>query len=550
LSHLKVSWAPVKALELSTSFGYHLQTVNDFYGIPTTVLGSGYATRADYSTNTIQTFIAEPQVFYRLDLKRKGKISALLGTTYQKSLNSFQNLNGSGFSNDALLGNPAAAAMLIMDRYQHATYKYLGTFSRLSYNLDNKYLLNVTGRVDGTSRFGPGKQYHPFGAVGVAWILSEEKFMKKVAWINFAKLRGSYGVIGNSNIEDHQFLDSYIPYSPPMVDYQNVQPFVPNRLYNPDLGWELKKSVELALELQLFKNRLGLSVSAYRNRNSQQLLLNTISTVTGFNSVFENSGATVENKGIEMVLYGTLISRGSFSWNLDANVSFQKNRLLHYNGLDNQSYNLVVGQSISSVKVYQYGGVDPERGTFFFVDRNGQSSTSLTEQDKTQFINTDPSSYGGLSNSFVLKGLSLDVMCMFVVRNGKNDFGQMGILPAGFTANQIIDVLSRWQNPGDITNVPRFTRSDSAFRLQDYAVNSTAAFGDASFLRVRNVSISYSFNKSLLERMHLQSLRLYVRGQNLFTFSKFAHVDPENVQSYFASMPPLRVITGGVQIVF
>jgi TonB-linked SusC/RagA family outer membrane protein len=158
LSHLKISWAPVKALELSTSFGYHLQTVNDFYGIPTTVLGSGYATRADYSTNTIQTFIAEPQVFYRLNLKRKGKISALLGTTYQKSLNSFQNLNGSGFSNDALLGNPAAAAVLIMDRYQHATYKYIGTFSRLSYNLDNKYLLNVTGRVDGTSRVGPGKQ--------------------------------------------------------------------------------------------------------------------------------------------------------------------------------------------------------------------------------------------------------------------------------------------------------------------------------------------------------------------------------------------------------
>jgi TonB-linked SusC/RagA family outer membrane protein len=232
VSNLKLSCTPLKGLELSTSLGYHVLSLNDFYGVPTTALEVGYPSLAKYGTNNLQTFIIEPQAFYQVNLKQKGKLSALIGGTYQETASSFHKLLAVGFNNDALLRDPAAATSIYTLAYSSSKYRYLGTFSRLSYNLDNKYLFNLTGRVDGTSRFGPGKQFRPFGAAGAAWIFSEEKPMKNLKWINLAKLRGSFGFIGNSNIADYAFLDTYIP-SPTIGDYQGVQPIVPNRLYNP-----------------------------------------------------------------------------------------------------------------------------------------------------------------------------------------------------------------------------------------------------------------------------------------------------------------------------
>lgn len=211
VSNFKVSYAPVKGLEISASLGYNILSVNDFYAIPKTAIDILDNSRANYGTNNSRTFIIEPQAFYQLDLKGKGKLSALIGGTYRKTVSSYQDILADNFSSDALLGNPAAAAITVIDKYSNSNYKYLGTFSRLSYNLYNKYLVNFTGRIDGTSRFGPGKQFRPFGAIGAAWIFSEENLLKLFKWINLAKLRSSFGFIGNSNIGDYAFLDTYLP---------------------------------------------------------------------------------------------------------------------------------------------------------------------------------------------------------------------------------------------------------------------------------------------------------------------------------------------------
>jgi hypothetical protein len=310
----------------------------------------------------------------------------------------------------------------------------------------------------------------------------------------------------------------------------------------------LKKSLEVALELQLFKSRLSMSVSAYRNRNSQQLLNNTIPTLTGFGSVLENSDAAVENKGIELVFGGVPISSPNCSWNLNVNISFQKNTLLRYNGLENSTYVLVAGQSITSQKVYQFGGVDRQEGTYFFIDRNGNATSSPIEKDKTAVINTDPGSYGSITNSFGFKGILLDINCMFMVRRGRNVLGQLSIVPPGHRNNQPVEVTARWQKPGDIANVAKYSEDPSAYEQQAYFVNSSAAFSDASYVRIRNVSLSYKFGRNFLKKAHLQNLRFYLHGQNLFTFSKYKNLDPENVNHNNISMAPLRVITAGFQI--
>jgi hypothetical protein len=534
VSYLKASWSPIKGLNLGMSAGYNTQALNDFRGSPSIpILPFSFA---NYATNNNHSLILEPQAFYEFERKRYGKLSVLIGTTYQKSASAFQNLSASGFSNDALLENPAAAAEVRIIDYSYRNYKYLGTFSRLSYNLENKYIINFTGRVDGTSRFGPGKQFHPFGAVGAAWILSDEPFIRRLKWLHFAKLRGSYGIIGNSEIRDYAFVETYEPYLAP---YQGIQGLTPNQLFDRNLGWELKKSAEFALELQLFQNRLALSVSVYRNYSSQQLLRTSLSTVTGFFNVASNWPAVVQNKGLEVVLYSRPLSTRQFSWTIDVNASFQKNKLLRFEGLERSQYgdSYRIGESITSVHLYKFGGVDPQSGNYFYIDRFGKPTTTPTLEDRTERIDLAPWSYGGITNSFSYKGWSLDVSLYYMVKQGAN---------VTRTSMLFIESVDRWQKPGDVTTIAKYSGQRSSSEVYNLAL-STAGLGDASYMRVRNVALSYRFKPGVLQRAHLQNLRLYLLAQNLFTFTRVKQFDPETIGQRH-TMAPQRVLTGGFQI--
>jgi TonB-linked SusC/RagA family outer membrane protein len=534
VSYLKASWAPVKGLNLSMSAGYNTQALNDFKGNPSIPIRP--FSFANYATNNNHSLILEPQAFYEFQRKRHGKLSVLIGTTYQKSASAFQNLSASGFSNDALLGNPAAAAELKVYDYGYRNYKYLGSFSRLSYNRANKYIVNLTSRVDGTSRFGPGKQFHPFGAVGAAWILSDEPFMRRLKWLHFAKLRGSYGVIGNSEIRDYAFVETYEPYLAP---YQGIQGLTPNQLFDRNLGWELKKSAELALELQLFQNRIAVSVCAYRNRNSQQLVRTSLSTVTGFWGVASNWPAVVQNRGLEVVLYGQPLSTRQFSWTIDANASFQKNKLLRFEGLERSQYggSYHIGESITTVHLFKFGGVDPQSGKYFYIDRYGRPTATPTLEDRTERIDIAPRSYGGITNSFSSKGWSFDVTCYYMVKQGAN---------VTRTSMLFIESVDRWQKPGDVTTIAKYSLKRSSSEVYNLAL-STAGLGDASYIRVRNIALSYRFKPGVLERAHLQNLRLYLLAQNLFTFTRVRQLDPETIDQQHR-MAPQRVLTCGFQI--
>jgi hypothetical protein len=292
------------------------------------------------------------------------------------------------FSDEAQFRRPKFAASTSADS-SYKNYKYLGSFSRLSYNRNNKYIVNLTGRIDGTSRFGPGKQFQPFGAVGAAWIFSEEVFMKKMHWVNTAKLRGSYGIIGNSDIMDYLFSPTYVPVNGP---YQGIRGLDPTVLHNDELGWELKKSLEVGLELQLFKNRLDLSLNVYRHLNSAQLKLTVLSNVTGFSYVMENGETEVENKGLELSLRYTVLKGQNYSWDVRADATLPKNSLRRFDGIESTPYNdfYTVGQPVTSLRVFRWGGVDPQTGSYFFLDKAGKRTNAVTVEDKTASINVGP----------------------------------------------------------------------------------------------------------------------------------------------------------------
>jgi TonB-linked SusC/RagA family outer membrane protein len=535
--HLKTFWSPIRGLELSASLGYNTQSLNDIFSNRRSTLFVS-TLQSSFGSNTVKTYILEPQALYSLNIKQKGKLSLLVGTTYQQTVFNYRNLKATGFANEALQGNAAAATTLTIQNERYSNYKYLGTFSRLSLNWANKYLVNLTGRVDGTSRFGPGKQFHPFGAIGAAWILSEEQWLHHRGWINLLKLRGSYGIVGNSDIPDYAFLNTYAPF---LGAYQGIQGLTPSQLFDRNLGWELKKSLEFALELQLFKNRVGFSVSTYLNRNSQQLLQTPLPAVTGFYGVYENRPAEVENKGLEVVLDGTPVKSRNFVWSVTANASFQRNKLVRLDGIDDYYINgsrLAVGKPISSYRAYKYGGVDPQTGSFFFIDRKGNPSTQLTDEDRTEYVDLAPRSYGGITNSFSYKQFSLDIHSLFMVRNSHATYGYPPYLK---------EHMARWQKPGDVTNVPKLTHRYS-IPVMGYYQLSTAFYRDASYFRVRNIALSYNVPNTVLQRWRLQKLRLYVLGQNLFTLTKVKNLDPETMM--LNSMAPSRVITAGFQISF
>ncbi|WP_188316001.1 SusC/RagA family TonB-linked outer membrane protein [Chitinophaga agrisoli] len=543
-----ISYRPLKGLELKTSLGYNTSTINEFLGTPLSFfspLDLNPKNSSSYTTFNNSTWSIEPQALYTITLG-KGVLSSLVGATFQSTKTNSLAIDAFGFSNEALLENPGAADSSYVDSYSQTLYNYNALFGRLNYAWNNKYILNLTGRYDGSSRFGPGKQFHFFGAVGATWIFTEEAFIKNnLPFLSFGKLRGSFGTTGNDQIRDYLFYDLYSFGNA----YQGNQGLVPTSLYNPDLHWELNKKLEAGIELGFLKDRISLEVNLYRNRSSDQLLPYDLSQVTGFGSITRNSPATIQNKGIEAVLRTVNIKTKDFTWSTSFNISANRNQLIAYPDLDKSSdkNGFVIGKSVSMYKLYKYAGVDPQTGVYTFYDSKGNiTSTPNALTDMTELVDITPKYSGGLLNSLYYKGFSLDVNFSFISRMGQNAFGQQMVFPPGFRYNATVEALRRWQKPGDITDVRSYTQSPLQFYSQILARTSTRAVSKATYARLQNLSFGYQLPHQVLSRLRVANIRVYVQGQNLFTISSYKNTDPESLSS--TRMPPLRYYTAGFQI--
>jgi hypothetical protein len=208
----------------------------------------------------------------------------------------------------------------------------------------------------------------------------------------------------------------------------------------------------------------------------------------------------------------------------------------------------VIGMPTDIQKVIKFAGVNPQTGIYQFYDKNGNiTSNPSPTTDNTTIINTDPKFFGSLQNHFDYKGFSLDFTFRFIKQIGKNAFGQQLGLPTGLSQlNVLTDQLARWQKPGDITNIQRYGSSFALFTPLSNALRSTAAYGDASYIRFQNLSFGYQFPKSVVQALKIQNLRVYVQGDNLLTISKYGNLDPENQSGY--TLPLLRTFTTGLQI--
>ncbi len=548
IGNLTASYQIMKGLRIRSNIGYNFISTRERNITPIASQNPALnpVGSATTTNGTLSTWIAEPIADYQTTLG-EGKLTALAGFTFQQTVRDKQGVLGTGYTNDTQLENIAAAAALTSFGTEYSEYKYTAFYGRLNYIWREKYIVNLTGRRDGSSRFGPGNRFANFGAIGAAWVLSNESFLSDHRFgLSFAKLRGSIGLTGSDQIGDYQYLDTY---TATQNSYQGSKGIIPTRLANDQFGWEENLKIEGGLDLSFLHDRINFSLSYYRNRSSNQLVGYGLPALTGFTSVQNNFPATVQNTGVEIATNADVIRAHDFKWNIALNVSVPRNLMVSYPNIETSSYanTYQVGSSLFISKRLQALGPDPQTGVYVFADadHNGTISTTLD----TQFLKEKAVNYyGGVQNTLSFKGLELKFFFQFVKQTGLNYLATSQNAP-GTRFNQPALVMNRWRNPGDVTDIQKFTQSGAASTayLFNYLL-SDAVIQDASFIRLQNVYLGWSLPSAWSNKIGLDQVKVYGQGQNLLTLTDYKGLDPET-QS-IKVLPPLRVITIGVQLTF
>jgi len=548
-SGLLITYNITKKWLLRFNTGYNIFRTNERSLHPAASLNpaSSLLPFNNYAVSRNGSFIIEPQVEYRHQFKWL-TVNGLAGATWQSAAYEAQSINGLNYTSDLLLPVISAAPLLIGSNNERL-YRYKAAFSRITFNAADKYLLNLSARRDGSSRFGPGNRFGNFGAIGLAWIFSKESFLQKIPVLSFGKLRASYGITGSDQVGDYRFLDTWQNAS---LTYLNDNGLQPSRLFNPAYCWEQNKKLEAAIELGFFNDKLYFTAAWFQNRSGNRLINYSLPAVTGFTSVFRNWNALVQNKGWELSITSEAINTSNFKWSVSANITIPQNKLISFPGINASPYRNTYkeGHSLSVIYGFQYLGVNSATGIYSFLDldSNGVFNTA----DYKVLGHTDPRYYGGIGNTLSYKQWQFTCFVEFRSQLGRNYLATQGAdIPGRSMANHPTLVLDRWQKPGDIASVQRFTAATGTPAYLAAAIQLPASdgiFSDASFIRLKNVALSYNLPVKQSVKLKLQAARFYIMAQNLLTFTSYKGADPEN-QNFFV-LPPLRSVTAGLQFTF
>jgi len=549
LGSTTLSYRPVKGLTLKLLTGYNLLSGNELRANPTTVFAPNYANKAQESNSSsnqysIRTWSIEPFATYITDIS-KGRLAITAGATWQDKLNTQTTITGTGFLADARLNNPSAGTTLT-HRYNQYTARYEGYFGSINYNWLNKYIMTLSARYDASTRFSPENRFGLFGSAGLAYIFTEEKWIKEnLTFLSFGKLKGSYGVSGGDGITLYQYLSTYST----GPSYLGNSTFINNGLANPNLHWEHTSKFNIGLTLGLLKDRLTLDVDYYNNVNKDLLVPQPISSVTGFTTISQNSPAKTRSNGIELALNSTNISHKNFSWSTNLILTIPKTKLVSYpTGLALSNTNWVVGEPLTNMKVYNYAGVDPQTGVYHYINAAGVKGpfiSALTQADRTANVDAAPKYFGSITNTISYKSLSIDFTFSLVNKIGFNYAGRVGHLPGILNQNSTKHALQRWTTPGQVTDVPKAS-SDFfySFASMDAFRQSSGAYERLVYSRLQNVNIAYKLSNAFFRKLKIQNMRIILSGQNLLTISKHTDLDPENTT--LNALPPLRVFNLGL----
>lgn len=560
LSNLNISYKLLPQLAIKANLGYTNTRLKQTLATPNKAVNSTLNTgnTFNYADNTNDNFIAEPQVEYTPKVG-PGKLQLLGGATFQQNKSTGISETGTGYASDQLINSLQGAASITISSANYSLYKYSAFFGRANYNIDSKYLFDLTFRRDASSRFGPNNRLANFGAAGAAWVFSQEDFMKDISVISFGKLRASYGITGNDQIPDYQYNALYGTTSTTYT-YTGTSVLVPGNVANPDLKWENNKKLDVGLELGFIKDRITFKADYYRNRTSNLLTYLALPGQVGSTAYYGNLPAVVQNRGFEFELNATPVQTKDIRWTVTANLTFNNNKLLSYPGLASSYYSstYIIGQPLILTQLYHFTGVDASTGKATFEDVNKDGSITSTNDRFPAKVGTPY--FGGLSTQFTYKHFTIDAAFQFNHRYGYlNSTLVTNYNPWGYSyTNQSTQVLDRWKKTGDKTSLPLATTTyDGTYST---LANSDYNWGDASFVKFKTLSITYDVPGAWIKRSGFTAIAVYVRGQNLFTWAKNKYtLDPETTLSgtgsnlgvgTYIAYPQIRVLTAGFNLSF
>ncbi len=529
------------AVDFSHTTGFS-QSFPDY--LPNQGEGSAARSSADglglHLTNTLT---------YRFNLDNIHDFNFLLGHEWQDYHTESFSVSTAGQTNSLLTDVSNGTRATSWTSTSASDYSRVSFFGRGEYNFADRYYTEVSVRTDGSSRFGKNNRWGVFGAVGFMWNIRNEEFMSASRdWLTMAQAAFSSGTSGNSEIPNYEHL-ALIGGGSDYVGDAGVAPLQPG---NEDLTWENTWTTNLALHFG-FWNRLNVDLELYNKKTTDMLMSVPLaySQSNGYGYKWSNVGAMV-NRGVELNMSATLIQVRDFAWNINANVGYNHNRLTElYNGVDeyetsNTSTKLVVGHPVGEFYINRYAGVNPANGDALWYDKQGNLTNELRDEDKVLVGKSYHAPWqGGFGTSLSWKGFNLSAQFSWVgdrwMINNDRYFDESN--GRFMTYNQSRRLLNRWKQPGDITDIPRhgeYTEFDS--RLLE----------DASFLRLKNLMLSYSLPSGLLKKSgFIRGLRFYAQGQNLLTFTNFSGLDPEGVTNVYAAQYPMsRQYTFGLDLMF
>ncbi len=553
--NMAVGYKIIPGLRFETSFRADIIYGRQDRYNPNTVR-SGFANNGTgiQNNNLFTTYLNENLLTYSKTVAEDHVFDALLGQSYQKYVTETGSVTGINFPGPAFQYITSAAEVNSGSSFR-TEYALISYFGRVNYRWKDKFLVSANLRTDGSSRFGADTRYGVFPAASVGYILSEEEFLKNSNTISLLKGRVSYGITGNQDgIGNFDALNLYSA----GANYLASPGFFPSQLPNPLLSWEQSATLNFGLDMGFFRDRVQLSAEYFIQETSNLLLNKPIPSTSGFTSITENIGS-MRNNGIELSLSGNVVNTRGFNWDTQFNISFIKNEVTAMvddetpiNSLQSRA---AVGQPLGAFFLIKSEGVDPETGDLMFVDFNEDGQ--ITPDDRQYLGKPNPDFFGGLNNTFTYKGFDLNIFFQFTygfdIINRSAQFGQhLGVSAWGMTEL----TLNRWQQPGDITNIPRATVLDPN---RNARADSDRWLEDGSFLRLKNLSLGYTLPQSLTSRIGVRQARVYAMAQNLFTWTNYTGWDPElnsnpgaNIaRNYdFLTFPQARTTTIGLNIGF
>jgi TonB-linked SusC/RagA family outer membrane protein len=434
--------------------------------------------------------------------------------------------------------------------YGETAYTMLSFFGVANYSYDNKYFLQASLRTDGSSRFGADNRWGTFWSASASWNIHREAFMKDLDFVNMLKLRGSYGLSGNFDIGDY---DQYGLYSP--NQYDGNSGLAPSQPANPNLGWENNAEYNAGIDFAFFDRFTG-SFDIYTRTTKDMLLNYPLSTTSGFSSIRTNIGS-VKNSGIEFLIDAKVIEDKDFQLNVGFNISHNNSEILNL-GKDDQFINpnnsrIVhkVGEHLYSFYLYDYAGVNPANGDAMWRDIDGNLTNNYADANRIIAGTPEPKVTGGFNTRVAYKGLALDLNLEYkwgnLVSIEENRYvNSDGYNWGGNSANTQLDY---WQKPGDIVRNPKPIANNST---NSSGFRSTRWLYDGSYLRIKNISFSYTFSKDFLSKIKLQNLKIFISAVNLYTFNKVDYYDPERGVdgSGFGIYPQTKKVMGGLELTF